>query len=56
MSVSGEPGGRRDSIGKAISVSYGGTSVKPKRNINNTRQQRPTNINAQHPTKVCTIL
>ena len=56
MSVSGEPSERRDSIGKPISVSYGGTSAKPKRNISNTRQQRSTNINTQHPTKVCTIL
>ena len=56
MSVSGEPGGRRDSFGKPISVSYGGTSAKPKRNINNTHQHRSPNINAQHPTKVCTIL
>jgi hypothetical protein len=58
MSVSAEAGERRDSFGKAISVSYGGTSAKskPKRNINNTHQQRANNINIQHPTKVCTIL
>jgi hypothetical protein len=57
MSVSNEPGGRReDSFGKPISVSYGGTSVKPKRNINNTHQQRSTRINTQSPTKVCTIV
>jgi hypothetical protein len=56
MSVSGEPSGRRDSVGKPISVSYGGTSVKPKRNMNNTRQQRSNDINTQQPTKVCTIL
>jgi hypothetical protein len=56
MSVNGETGGRRDSFGKPISVSYGGTSVKPKRNINNTQQQRSKNINTQQPTKVCTIL
>jgi hypothetical protein len=58
MSVSGEPGGRRGSFGKPISVSYGGTSAKPKRNLNNThqsRQQQQQN-NAHQPTKVCTIL
>jgi hypothetical protein len=56
MSVSGDPSGRRSSFGKAISVSYGGASAKPKRNATNTHQYRSPNINAQHPTKVCTIL
>jgi hypothetical protein len=56
MSVSGEPSGRRDSFGKPVSVSYGGTSIKPKRNISNTRQPQSTNINTQPATKVCTIL
>ncbi|CAF1607394.1 unnamed protein product [Adineta ricciae] len=60
MSVSAEPGGgRRGSFGKPISVSYGGTTVKTKRNLNRAQQQqyRPTNNNAQQQsTKVCTIL
>ena len=57
MSVSGEPGGRRGSFGKAISVSYGGTSAKPKGNLNKTHQSRQQEqINAQQSTKVCTIL
>lgn len=56
MSVSNEPGGRRDSIGKPASVSYGGTTTKHKRNIRNTHQARITTLNNQNPTKVCTIL
>ena len=60
MSVSAEPGGgRRGSFGKPISVSYGGTTVKTKRNLNRAQQQqhRPTNNNTrQQSTKVCTIL
>ncbi|CAF4705300.1 unnamed protein product, partial [Rotaria sp. Silwood1] len=56
MSVTGEPGGRRDSFAKPTSVSYGGTGTKSKRNINITRQRQTTDIHAQHPTKVCTIL
>lgn len=56
MSVSGEPGGRRDSFGKPISMSYGGTTVKSKRAVSNPRQQRATNFNNPSSTKVCTIL
>ncbi len=57
MSVSGETGERKGSFGKPISVSYGGTTAKPKRNVNNPVQHRPTNVNVQHQTtKVCTIL
>ncbi|CAF1414509.1 unnamed protein product [Rotaria magnacalcarata] len=58
MSVSGEPGGRRDSFGKANSVSCGGTSAKPKRSVNNTPKRQSTYINGhgQQPTKVCMIL
>lgn len=56
MSVIGEPGGRRDSFGKPISMSYGGTTVKSKRAISQPRPQRVPNGNTQQPTKVCVIL
>ncbi|CAF2930773.1 unnamed protein product [Rotaria sp. Silwood2] len=56
MSVTGEPGGRRDSFGKPSSVSYGGTGIKSKRTTNSTYQRQLADINAQHPTKVCVIL
>ena len=56
MSVSGEPSGRRDSFGKAVSVSYGGTTTKSKRNRSDTRQPRSKNGNPQPATKVCVIL
>lgn len=57
MSVSAEPGARRNSFGKPISVSYGGTTVKTKRNVNAARQSRPMNVDArQQSTKVCAIL
>ncbi|UJR28940.1 hypothetical protein I4U23_010157 [Adineta vaga] len=59
MSVSAEPGGRKNSFGKPISVSYGGTTVKTKRNLNRPQpqQHRATNSDVQHhSTKVCTIL
>lgn len=57
MSVSVEAaGGRRDSFGKPNSVSYGGTSAKSKRSVNNTSHNQSANVNGQHPTKVCLIL